>query len=140
MNINFQIPVAANFLNTIEDKLGIDFQIPAAEDFLKAIVCISVVMLALAILAILIILISRIVRAIESAATKKAAPAPAPQTAPTAVTGGADDCEVELIGVDEKTAAVIMAIVSQRSNIPINRLRFKSIRLVEDGKKGGKAK
>ena len=46
----------------------------------------------------------------------------------------------KLVGVDEKTAAVIMAIISQRSEIPLNRLRFKSIKLVDDSEKGGAAK
>ena len=40
--------------------------------------------------------------------------------------------ELELVGTDEKTAAVIMAIVSDKSGIPLNRLSFKSIKLVED--------
>ena len=39
---------------------------------------------------------------------------------------------LELIGTDEKTAAVIMAIVSDKSGIPLNRLQFKSITLMED--------
>ncbi len=40
--------------------------------------------------------------------------------------------ELELINTDEKTAAVIMALVSHNSGIPLNRLSFKSIRLMED--------
>lgn len=125
--------------------MDIKFQIPAANDFIRAALCISVVMLALAILAVLIILISKVVRAIEGATTKNKSKkngkksAPAVQPSPAAATNVADSCEVELIGVDERTAAVIMAIVSQRSEIPINRLRFKSIKLIEDSKKGGKA-
>ena len=35
---------------------------------------------------------------------------------------------LELDGVDEPTAAVIMAIVSDESGIPLNRLLFKSIK------------
>lgn len=49
---------------------------------------------------------------------------------PTAVS--AEQNSVELIETDEKTAAVIMAIVSDKSGIPLNRLAFKSIKLVED--------
>lgn len=120
--------------------MDIKFQIPNAEDFLTSILGISVVMLALATIAVLIILISKVVRAVESKATKKVAPAPVAQPAPAAVADNADNCEVELTGVDEKTAAVIMAIVSQKSDIPVNRLRFKSIKLIEDDKKGGEAK
>lgn len=43
--------------------------------------------------------------------------------------------EIKLINVDEPTAAIIMAIVSQKSGIDINRLDFKSIRLLEDNEK-----
>ena len=64
--------------------------------------------------------------------------------APVAAAGipmpdGMNNGEVDLIGVDEKTAAVIMAIVSNQTDIPLNRLSFKSIKLIED-KKGGEAK
>ncbi len=39
--------------------------------------------------------------------------------------------EVKLINVDEKTAAMIMAIVSDESRIPLSELCFKSIKAVE---------
>ena len=37
-----------------------------------------------------------------------------------------------LSGVEEKEAAVIMAIVSDKTGIPLERLRFHSIKLMED--------
>lgn len=37
-----------------------------------------------------------------------------------------------LTGVQEKEAAVIMAIVSDKTGIPLERLAFKSIKLMED--------
>lgn len=40
--------------------------------------------------------------------------------------------QLELIGVDEPTAAMLMALVSYKTEIPLNRLAFRSIRLVED--------
>ncbi len=40
--------------------------------------------------------------------------------------------ELKLYNVDEKTAAMIMAIVSDESQIPLSELRFKSIRLIEN--------
>jgi hypothetical protein len=40
--------------------------------------------------------------------------------------------ELKLFGVDEKTAAMIMAIVSDESNIPLAELQFKSIKLLEN--------
>ncbi len=39
--------------------------------------------------------------------------------------------ELKLINVDEKTAAMIIAIVSDESQIPLSELRFKSIRAIE---------
>lgn len=39
--------------------------------------------------------------------------------------------ELRLINVDEKTAAMIMAIVSDESRIPLSELCFKSIKAVE---------
>lgn len=41
------------------------------------------------------------------------------------------DGELKLIDVDEKMAALIMAIVSNESNIPLPQLQFKSIRLMK---------
>lgn len=72
----------------------------------------------------------------DSKAAKKA-----PETAPVknesapvkvAAPAGVSNGELDLIETDEKTAAVIMAIVSNKSGIPLNRLSFKSIRLMED--------
>lgn len=61
--------------------------------------------------------------------------APTVKTAsPVAATSapGVSSGDLELVGVDEKTAAVIMAIVSDKSGIPLNRLQFTSITLMED--------
>jgi len=39
---------------------------------------------------------------------------------------------LQLINVDEKTAAIIMAIVSHESGIPLSELSFKSIKALDD--------
>ena len=39
--------------------------------------------------------------------------------------------ELKLLNVDEKTAAMIMAIVSDESHIPLSELCFKSIKAIE---------
>ena len=39
---------------------------------------------------------------------------------------------LNLYKTDEKTAAVIMAIVSKESGVPLNRLKFNSIKLIEN--------
>ena len=40
------------------------------------------------------------------------------------------DTNVRLYDVDVKTAAMVMAIVAHQTNIPINELRFRSIRAI----------
>jgi Na+-transporting methylmalonyl-CoA/oxaloacetate decarboxylase gamma subunit len=81
-----------------------------------------------------------------AAKKKKAAPANAPTatavtataSAAPAVPAGPALPENESAGtlvltdVTEEEAALIMAIVSSRSGIPLNRLQFNSIRLLED--------
>lgn len=39
--------------------------------------------------------------------------------------------ELKLIGVDERTAAMIMAIVSDDSQIPLSQLQFKTIKAID---------
>lgn len=95
---------------------------------------ILMVFMLLIILAVLIMIISRVVRLGENLAGKKNAasdePAPVQQSAAagTPLPGTQSQGTLELDGVDEPTAAVIMAIVSDESGIPLNRLLFKSIK------------
>ena len=98
---------------------------------------IIMVFLLLIILAVLIMIISRVVRFGEKLAGKKGKkntasdePAPVQQSAAagTPLPGTQSQGTLELDGVDEPTAAVIMAIVSDESGIPLNRLLFKSIK------------
>lgn len=73
---------------------------------------------------------------IKSGKSSKEAPAPTKQVQAAAntpaTTANVSSGELELVDTDEKSAAVIMALVSYKSNIPLNRLSFKSIRLMED--------
>ena len=41
--------------------------------------------------------------------------------------------EIQLLGVDEKTAACLMAIVSEETGIPLSQLVFKKIRALDGG-------
>ncbi len=72
----------------------------------------------------------------EHPAAPAAAPAPAavPAPAPAAAPAPAPGCagELKLYDTDDRTAAMIMAIVADETGIPINELRFKSIREVKD--------
>ncbi len=102
-----------------------------------AVVGILVVLAELALLALFITILSKIIGAFTK--KKKAAqpveeaavPAAQPAVQPAAQAVRADDSP-NLINVDEPTAACIMAIVSNRSGIPLERLRFRSIKLLED--------
>ena len=115
-----------------------DLKMPLSDALATSAIGIITVMIILAIISLLIILVSKVIRAVEGAATKKApvSPVAATPAAPAGVPmpAGMNQGELELINTDEKTAAVIMAIVSDKSGIPLNRLSFKSIKLVEDKK------
>lgn len=109
---------------------------PLSDALAVSLIGILTVIIILAVIAGLILLVSKIIRSIESAAAKKK-PAAAVETTMPAPAGvpmpaGMNQGELELIGTDEKTAAIIMAIVSDKSGIPLNRLSFKSIKLLED--------
>lgn len=110
-----------------------------------------VVLLILALLAVLVLLLSKGVRSVEKGAKKqKAAPktmaekapvatpakapaasVPAPAATTVALPANCSTGQLDLYDVDEKTAAVIMAIISHESGIPLNRLQFKSIKAIE---------
>ncbi|MBQ2775564.1 MAG: OadG family protein [Clostridia bacterium] len=101
---------------------------------------ILMVFLLLILLAVCIMIISRVVRAGESISAKKSKKGPDTEmTAPAAATAPSgsplpatqSEGSLDLVDVDEPTAAVIMAIVSNQSGIPLNRLLFKSIKKVD---------
>ena len=122
------------FTSEYSMKMGI------GEALLTAVIGIATVLMILAIIALLIMLVSKIIRSIEAKTAKLAdtgalaSPTAAP---PAAVPLPDTESQGELVleNVDEPTAAVIMAIVSNKSGIPLNRLCFKSIKLLEDDKK-----
>ena len=112
-----------------------NLKMPLSDALATSVIGIVTVIAILAIIAVLIILVSKVIRAIEGAATKKAPEAPvAAAPAGVPMPAGMNQGELELVNTDEKTAAIIMAIVSDKSGIPLNRLSFKSIKLVEDEK------
>ncbi|MEA1959772.1 MAG: OadG family transporter subunit [Bacillota bacterium] len=50
---------------------------------------------------------------------------------PEIISEGRSAGELKLLGVDEKTAAMIMAIVSDESQIPLCELQFKMIKAID---------
>lgn len=113
------------------------------DSLLIALVGILVVLIELALLAVIIVLLSKLIRVFEkkSAHSGKAAAQPvetppvipiqpAPAAAERAVPAAAGGNGILLVDTDEQTAAMLMAIVSNQTGIPLERLQFKSIRQV----------
>lgn len=73
-----------------------------------------------------------IAKAINAKKAPAIASAPAKPEIKAPVQPAAGRDSVLLENVDEKEAAVIMAIVSDKSGIPLERLSFSSIKLMED--------
>lgn len=94
-----------------------------------------VVLSMLAIIAVAILIFSKVM-ALTTGKKAKAEPEAAVTAVKTPagvpLADGNSAGTLDLVDVDEATAAVIMAIVSEESGIPLNRLSFKSIKKVED--------
>lgn len=90
------------------------------------------VFLLLLFLIVVIKIISAVVMAIESKG-KTAAPSPATPAAPAPTPAKEEkpskpwDGKLQLIDVDEETAACIMAIISDETDIPLDELQFRRI-------------
>ena len=68
----------------------------------------------------------------KTEAPKAAAPAaPAPAQKPVLAAAPGSAGEVKLFNVPDKDAAILMAIVANKLNKPLNELRFKSIKEVK---------
>lgn len=115
--------------------------ITIGDSLLIALVGIAVVLIELALLAVIIMLLSKAIRLLEhtGARDNKAAVQPVEtpqvipiQAAPAAVTAPPAVIEngILLVDTDEQTAAMLMAIVSDQTGIPLERLHFQSIRQV----------
>jgi len=102
------------------------------ESILAAAFCMAMVFVVLACLFILIKLFSFGVKAIDINADKSMKTDPAPETVSINTEQSEfSSGELKLHNVDERTAAMIMAIVSDESGIPLSELCFKSIKALE---------
>ena len=110
-------------------------KLSTAEMFLNAGIVILVVFGVLFLMYILISLSGKLMQSISNIGAKKepakAAPAEAAPAAPAAPEEVFSSGSLKLKNCDEKTAAMIMAIVADDSGIPLEELVFKSIKLVE---------
>ncbi len=118
--------------------------LPFMQALMLALSGITIVVMALAFLAIMVLVMNKIVPSITGQNNAKPA-APAPVQAPAATAPVAEakpaipagmvelpanqsQGDINLYSVDDKTAAMIMAIVSDTTKIPLNELYFKSIK------------
>ncbi len=111
------------------------------DSLLVSLVGILVVLAALAALAVCIVIISKVVRSFEGGAKKAEAPkaTPAVSAAPVAAAPAGmvvleentSVGELKLKNCDDKSAAMIMAIVADELKTPLNQLSFKSISRVD---------
>ena len=124
-------------INLIEILKNIPNNVSTVVSYIPtALTGVLVVMAELVLLAVAILVISKLIRLGENAFGKKETVTEV-KTAPAAAAGtplpdGQSAGKLYLVDVDEPTAAVIMAIVSDRSGIPLNRLNFKSIKRIEE--------
>lgn len=108
-------------------------KMPFGQAVATAVVGILTVMLILAVIDLLIILVSKAIRKIESNTVSQDDSKPIECKLPPLPKTQSQGA-VKLIGVDEPTAAIIMAIVSHQSGIPLNRLQFESIKQTEENR------
>ena len=113
--------------------------LPLSEAFQDAGIVILVVFGVLVIMCLLITLSGKILQNVGTEKKSEKASEPAASEAPAAAVPAVAAPEEEfssgtlkLKGCDEKTAAMIMAIVSDNTGIPLSELVFKSITLVEE--------
>lgn len=116
-------------------------EMTVGESLLTAVLGVAVVMAVLALLAGIITVMSKAVSKVageEAAPAAKPAPVPAPaapaapakpQGKPIPATQSRGQCD--LTTVDDKTAAMLMAIVADQMGEPLNTLRFISIRPID---------
>lgn len=106
-----------------------------------ALFCISLVFILLAILYVLVRILSAVLVKYNGKETNGKKGAQAESQAPTAfaaagaqAVAAADSAsagDLKLLNVDEKTAAIIMAIVSDETQIPLSELCFKTIKAID---------
>lgn len=123
-------------MNMTPKILGVFTQIYGSNDAMDfgkaALVAVVGFITVIVILAIIALFIKAIAAIFDKTSETAKAPAATTPAAPAAPAAQPAQSGVELVGVDEPTAAVIMAIVSHQSGISLDRIAFKSIKLSED--------
>ena len=133
-------------LGVFEKIYGTGAEMTLSRAALISVVGILIVFMILSILAVFVkIMGTAFDRAHETRRARMAAAAPAPSPLPkkpveTGAPLPADTSAgtLQLTDVTEEEVAVVMAVVSHRSGIPLNRLQFNSIKAVKDDGKDTK--
>lgn len=123
------------FLGVFTRIYGENAEMTMSRTLLISLVGFLIVFLILGILAIFVKAMGKTFDKINE--RKKPAPRPMPKAAPVSgipLPENQSEGTIELVNVSEEDAAVIMAIVSHQSGIPLNRLKFNSIKLSEEEK------
>ena len=127
-------------LGVFENIYGVGAEMSFGQTLLISLVGFSVVFLVLGFLAIFVFAMGKVFDILAKNKDKKtAAVVAAPAEAPAVVSGtplpeNQSIGDLTLINTTEEEAAVIMAITSNKSGIPLNRLKFNTIKLMEDNK------
>lgn len=126
-------------LGVFENIYGVGAKMELGQTLLISVIGFGIVFLVLGFLAIFVFCMGKVfdMLAKKKQNTNTEAAAAAPVAATPAVTGtplpeNQSIGDLTLINTTEEEAAVIMAITSDKSGIPLNRLKFNTIKLMED--------
>ncbi len=129
-------------LGVFENIYGVGAEMEMGQTLLISVIGFGIVFLVLGFLAIFVFLMGKVFDMLaqkKQNANTEAVAAAAPVAAAPAETGtplpaNQSIGDLTLINTTEEEAAVIMAITSDKSGIPLNRLKFNTIKLMEDNK------
>lgn len=128
MMINYQL------LGVFENIYGKGAEMTISKALFISIVGFLIVIVILLLLALVIKAFSTVFGKLEKKTANNeaaaAAEAPAPVAVPVQTVPVSNDPVLE--GVSEEEAAVVMAVISHKTGIPLNRLKFNSIKLSEE--------
>ena len=120
---------AAEAVNDTAEKIAI------SDGLLYALLGFGIVLLVLVVLMGFIYLLSYVSRKTDGLFKKKSHEEVAPVAAAPALAPGSSG-NVKLNNVDDRTAAMVMAIVADEMQTPLNELRFISIKEIQDADGG----
>ena len=126
-------------LGVFENIYGVGAEITIGQTLLISVIGFAIVFLILGFLAIFVTLMGKVFDAIAGKKETKAATTAPAGAAHVAAAGtplpeNQSIGDLTLISCTEEEAAVIMAITSAKIGIPLNRLKFNTIKCMEDNK------